>query len=136
MLYPLLFIGGFYLSPLQVKSEQPVTIYSEEHGEEILIEGRLDVLVLKNQFWFLVIESKRRAISIEEGIPQILAYMLANPSPDRPIYGMLTNGLYFMFLKLLKNPINQYALSDTFVLRNQGNELYQVLQILKRLVGK
>ncbi|NET60301.1 MAG: restriction endonuclease subunit R [Symploca sp. SIO2E6] len=130
MLYPLLFIAGFYLSPLQVKSEQPISLETEAGT---LIEGRLDILILKNQFWLLVIESKRPSIAIEEGIAQILAYMLANPHPHRPTFGMITNGSYFMFLKLVQQTISQYAFSNTLVIRNQGNELYQVLQILKKL---
>lgn len=132
MLYPLLFIAGVYLSPLQVKSEQTISLEIEDG---IIIEGRLDILVLKNQFWFLVIESKRSSISIEEGIAQILTYMLANPTSNKPTFGMLTNGNYFMFMKLLKTEINQYSLSDTFIIRNQGNQLYKVLQILKRLLN-
>ena len=131
MLYPLLFIAGFYLSPLQVKSEQPISLETEEGT---IIEGRLDILILKNQFWFLVIESKRPSIAVESGIAQILAYMLANPQPHLPTFGMITNGGYFMFVKLLQIENSQYALSDTFVIRNQGNELYQVLRILKKLV--
>ncbi len=131
MLYPLLFIAGFYLSPLQVKSEQSISLETEEGT---IIEGRLDILVLKNQFWFLVIESKRPSIAIEEGILQVLAYMLANPNPHLPTFFLITNGGYFMFLKLVQKENSQYALSNTFVLRNQGNQLYQVLQNLKKLV--
>ncbi|NEP62075.1 MAG: restriction endonuclease subunit R [Symploca sp. SIO2G7] len=130
MLYPLLFIAGFYISPLQVKSEQPISLETETGT---LIEGRLDILILKNRFWLLVIESKRPSIAIEEGIAQILAYMLANPHPHLPTFGMITNGGYFMFVKLVQQEISQYALSNTLVLRNQGNELYQVLRILKKL---
>lgn len=134
ILYPLLFIAGFYLSPLQVKAKYPITIISEE-GEGLRIEGRMDILVLKDQFWFLVIESKRPSISLEEGIAQILAYMLGTPHEDRPIFGLLTNGAYFRFVKLVKQPIIQYGLSDTFVIYNQGNPLYLVLQILKQLAS-
>jgi len=131
VLYPLLFIAGFYLSPLQVKPEQAVNIVIEDEDGTI-IEGRIDVLVLKNEFWILVIESKRASISLEEEISQLLSYMLANPQSDKPTFGMITNGGYFMFAKLVKAENPQYALSETFVLRNQG-DLDQVLRILKRL---
>lgn len=132
VLYPLLFIAGFYLAPLQVKPEQSITI-SLEDEDGTIIEGRMDVLVLKSEFWILVIESKRASISLEEAIPQLLTYMLANPHSDKPTFGMITNGGNFMFAKLVKGENTQYALSDMFVLRKRENELYQVLRILKRL---
>ncbi|ODH01223.1 hypothetical protein A4S05_29780 [Nostoc sp. KVJ20] len=38
-----------------------------------------------------------------------------------------------MFIKLLKGYPPRYATSDIFDVRNRGNELYNVLQILKRI---
>ena len=76
---------------------------------------------------------KRASYSIEEGLAQILAYMLANPHPEKPSFGMITTGGSFIFVKLVKGEIPQYALSDIFEIRNRGNALYDVLRILKRL---
>jgi len=132
VLDPLLFISGFYLSPFQVKPEKTVTI-SLEAEDGLMIEGRIDALVLKEQFWLIVIESKRAGISLEDGIAQLLAYMLGTPNPEKPIFGMLTNGSHFLFAKLVKGETPQYALSDEFVLRKHENELYRVLRVLKRL---
>ncbi len=131
MLYPLLFIAGFNLFPLQVKLEQPISLEDEDGN---IIEGRLDGLVLKNQLWLLVIEAKRSSIALEAGISQLLTYMLANPNLEQHTFGLITNGNYFMFAKLIRQQGSKYAFSDIFVVRNQGNELYQVLKILKRLV--
>ncbi|MDE5114696.1 MAG: restriction endonuclease subunit R, partial [Trichodesmium sp. St15_bin1_1] len=39
----------------------------------------------------------------------------------------------FMFVKLVNGEIPQYALSKGFLTLNPGNELYDVLRILKRL---
>lgn len=132
VLHPLLFISGFYLSPFHVKPEKSVTI-SLEDEDGLIIEGRIDALVLKEQFWLMVIESKRAGISLEEGIAQLLAYMLGTPNPEKPIFGMLTNGSHFIFAKLVKGERLQYSLSDEFVLRRRENELYRVLRVLKRL---
>jgi hypothetical protein len=132
VLHPLLFITGFYLSPFYVQPEKSVTICLEDEDGTV-IEGRIDALVLKEQFWLIVIESKRAGISLEAGIAQLLAYMLGTPTPEKPIFGMLTNGSHFLFAKLVKGETPQYALSDEFVLRRQENELYRVLSILKRL---
>ena len=131
VLDPILFIGDFYLSPFYVKSEQTIDI--AEKDDDVIIKGRIDTLVLKDQFWVMVIESKQAAFSIEEGLAQILAYMLGNPNPDKPSFGMITTGGSFVFIKLVKDAIPQYATSRVFITRNPGNELYSVFRILKRL---
>jgi hypothetical protein len=79
---PLLFLADFYLFPFHIKAEKSVDISTEDQG--LIVEGRLDVLVLKQHLWVAVIESKRAAYSIEAGLSQMLAYMLANPHPEQP----------------------------------------------------
>lgn len=80
----------------------------------------------------LVIESKQAGFSLKLGIPQALAYMMANPNPEKPTFGLVTNGSNFIFIKLTKQDTLQYALLDEFTLR-RGKDLYSVLRILKRL---
>src|SRR2546425_10781561 len=108
--------------------------------EELAIEGKIDILALHDQLWIMLIEAKRAAASIEVGLPQLLAYMLASPNPAPPVYGLITNGGSFLFLKLVKNADTaQYALSRIFEMRNPGNDLYPVLAVLRseeRRVGK
>jgi len=128
---PLLFIAGLYLSPFHIKAEKSLEILAED--ETVIIEGRIDILVLKQNFWVTVIESKQTAFSIEEGLAQILTYMLADPNPETPTFGMITNGVNFRFVKLVREATPKYALSDEFVIDNRGNELYSVLKIIKRL---
>lgn len=131
VLSPLLFVGQFYLPPFHIKLEKSVQITTEEGGT--VIKGRIDVLLLNEQFWVSVIESKQVAYSVEAGLDQIIAYMLATPHPEKPVFGMITSGGSFMFIKLVKGEPPQYATSDIFDIRNRGNELYNVLSILKRL---
>jgi hypothetical protein len=131
ILDPLLFIGDFYLAPFFVKSEESIEIAVED--EETFIKGKIDTLVLKDQFWVMAIESKRASFSIEAGLSQIITYMLANPHPEKPSFGMITTGGSFIFIKLVKRETAQYATSDIFDIRNRGNELYSVLSILKKL---
>lgn len=57
VLAPLLDLAGFYRKPSQSETETSVDIEMED--EEMVIRGRIDVLVLKNCLWLLVIESKR-----------------------------------------------------------------------------
>ncbi|HEY9624234.1 MAG TPA: restriction endonuclease subunit R [Crinalium sp.] len=127
---PILFLGGFYLPPFHVKSEPSIAISTDDEG--LTIAGSLDVLVLKDHLWILVIESKRAAFSVEAGLAQILAYMLASPESDKPCFGMITTGGSFMFIKLVKGNSPQYATSNLFGIRNPG-DLYTVFSILKRL---
>jgi hypothetical protein len=130
VLDPIFFIGNFFLSPLAVKSEQSIDFAEEDEG--VPIKGRIDTLVLKDQFWVMVIESKQASFSVEEGLAQLLAYLLGNPHPNRPSYGMITTGGSFIFVKLVNGQTPQYATSKVFATRNK-QDLYSVLQILKRL---
>jgi hypothetical protein len=57
--------------------------------------------------------------------------MLDNPDPEKPIFGLVTNGSNFIFIKLIKQERLLYALSDEFTLR-RANDLYIVLKILKQ----
>jgi type I site-specific restriction endonuclease len=101
--------------------------------ESQIIKGRIDVLLLRDEFWVLVVEAKEKGFSLENAIAQALTYMMTAPNPEQPVYGFATNGSEFIFLKTVQNPTPQYALSDLFTLRRQHNELYAVLQILKAI---
>jgi hypothetical protein len=131
VLSPLLFIGKFYLPPFHIKLEKSVEI--ETIDKLSIIKGRIDFLLLNQKFWVTVIESKQVAYSVEAGLDQILAYMLAAPQSQEEVFGMITSGGSFMFIKLVKGNPPRYATSDIFDLRNRGNELYNVLRILKRI---
>ncbi|MFB8788747.1 MAG: hypothetical protein U7123_07820 [Potamolinea sp.] len=81
----------------------------------------------------MVIESKQAAFSIEAGLAQILAYMLATTHPENPFFGMITTGGSFIFIKLVQGETPQYTTSNFWEIRNRGNNLYSVLSILKKL---
>ncbi len=128
---PLLSLAGFYDEPFFAESEESVEISIDDKDE--IIRGRIDILVFQQQFWLLVVESKRASFSLIDAIPQALAYMLANPHPNKPIFGLVTNGSNFLFLKLAKLDVPIYAMSDEFTLFKRENELYKVLAILKKI---
>ncbi|MEM9272428.1 MAG: restriction endonuclease subunit R [Cyanobacteria bacterium P01_F01_bin.143] len=133
VLSPLLTAAGFYRMPFRIREEVPIQLALEE-AEEI-VRGRIDVLVIQEQFWVLVIESKQAGFSLKTGIAQALSYMVAAPNQNQSVLGMVTNGSHFIFLKLTLGETNQYALSDEFSLLKRGNDLYTVLSILKH-IGK
>jgi hypothetical protein len=131
ILGPLLSLGNFYLPPFHVRTEESIEIVTEDEG--VIIRGQMDILLLKEQFWVLVIESKRVTYSVEAGLAQLLAYMLANPYSNRPGFGLIATGAEFVFLKVIKGDDPQYATSRKFAMLNPGNELYDVFQIMKKL---
>jgi hypothetical protein len=131
ILSPLLFLGDFYLPPFHIWAEESVEIAVEDEGT--MIRGNLDILLLKDQFWVMAIESKEVSFSIEVGLAQLLTYLLANPHLERPGFGMVTTGGSFIFVKLIRGKQPQYTTSRIFELRNPGNELYSVLSIMRRI---
>ncbi|WP_204104719.1 MULTISPECIES: restriction endonuclease subunit R [Spirulina sp. CCY15215] len=129
VLSPLLKLAGFYDPPFQFRAEETIQLTIE--SQEIIYRGKIDALVLQDRLWIVVIESKETSFSLELAIPQTLAYMLANPQPDRAVFGMITNEGNFIFLKLEHQPSPQYEISDLYSLLPRQNRLYPVLQILK-----
>ncbi|MFZ9737268.1 MAG: type I restriction endonuclease, partial [Prochlorotrichaceae cyanobacterium] len=129
-------LAGLYRRPFRITTETSIEIELED--EDRCIRGRIDVLVVRDSLWLVVIESKRSDFSVSRALPQTLAYMLGNPQADRATFGLMTNGTEFMFLKTQQREtetsrLSQYATSRLFSLFNPGNELAQVLAILKHL---
>ena len=129
---PLLDSVGLFLPPFYMETEKSVEIFATE--EDTKLRGRLDILIIKDLLWVLTIESKQSGFSLKPGIPQLLAYMLAAPTAQQTLYGLVTNGSNFMFLKLSRHPNLIYARSKEFII-NQDADLEQTLQVLKKLAG-
>ncbi len=130
ILSPLLELAGFYTAPYKFRAEAPVEIEALGDNDEVL-RGRIDGLVLLEQLWVVVIESKKTTFDLEMALPQTLAYMAASPTPDLPFYGMVANGSSYLFVKTLGD---RYGVSDLFGTRSQSrNNLYEALKILKHL---
>ena len=131
---PLLDLADFFLPPFQFSAEEQVQISLRD--EKKTYRGKIDLLVLQDQMWLLVIESKRQAFSLSVGIPQVLTYMLShqiNQPEVNPLYGMVTNGSNFVFLKMvLLDGIPIYAKSKEFLLEERDDRA-QILQILKQI---
>lgn len=128
---PLLAIAGLYDPPFRVRAEESVQLILSD--EEEILQGRIDVLVLVNQIWVIVLESKKTALSVWTALPQTLAYLVANPQPERPSFGLVTNGDEILFVKLVQGSSRLYALSRVFAPFVSIHELTQALQVLKRM---
>lgn len=131
MVSPLLEILGLFDPPFRVRGEAYVKV--ELENEDTVLQGRIDALIVQEQFWAVVIEAKRHGFNTSLAIPQAIAYMMANPHPEKPVFGMVTNGEDYVFIKPSQQ-MRQYDLSDKFtLLKRSKNELYEVLQVMKRI---
>jgi hypothetical protein len=131
LISPLLTLAGLYDEPFYVTTEASVEIEIEE--EEEILRGRIDTLIIAQQLWVLIIESKS-TIAFPVALPQIMTYMMANPNPQIPVYGLIGNGDEFMFIKMLTQGIPQYDFSNIFsLLLPRRNQLEDILQILKQI---
>lgn len=158
VLTPLLDLAGFYQHPFSIRAEVPTRLVISDNAETFT--GKIDVLVISQSFWVLVIESKQAQFDILTGIPQALSYLLSqSPSPqvteprqgdkasgdrqrDFPLgrlhqrFGMVTNGREVVFLKLTpvestqQSPI-YYSQSKAYQVIDEESDLPQILRGLK-----
>ena len=133
MISPLLDLAGLYDSRFTIKTEATVEIALEDQGE--VLQGRIDTLILNAQIWVLVIEAKNSTFALSIALPQLLTYMLSHLTPEQSLFGLVTNGEEFRFVKLEQNAQKlEFDLSDIFsVLPPSRSQLPIVLQILKSL---
>lgn len=133
MISPLLDLAGLYDSRFTIRTEATIEISLEDQDE--VLQGRIDTLILNAQIWVLVIEAKNSTFALSIALPQLLTYMLSHASSGQALFGLVTNGEEFRFVKLKQDePKIEFDLSDIFsVLPPSRSELPIVLQILKSL---
>ena len=134
MVSPLLDLIGLFDLPFKIRGDRFVKV-EIDNGDTVL-EGFIDAVVVQNQFWVVVIEEKRFNVNVLQALPQTLAYMMANPNSEMPVFGMITTGDDYIFIKL-NQQVRQYALSDKFtaISRDENNNLFRVLRVIKRITG-
>lgn len=129
---PLLELAGFLDEPYQIRS--PFGIEIEINDTVETLKGFIDTLVVNNNLWVLSLESKRSAIPVGVALPQLFAYMLAQPRQGNLAFGVATNGDEFIFLKLdFSTQQPSYGFSRAYSLLPVNHELDTVLKILKSL---
>ncbi len=133
ILSPLLELLGLCDPPYKIRGEQYVQIAIDQ-GDTIL-QGRIDALVVQGILWIVLIEAKQYGFSVLQALPQTLAYMMANPNSENPLFALIMTGEDYMFVKLNQQS-RQYARSKKFTIANpQNNELYDVVRVMKRIIG-
>ena len=130
VLSPLLDLADFYQAPFGLVTEESVELVSEDEG--VVVKGKIDVLVVKQGLWILVVESKSTQFDVLSALPQALAYMLDSPNKKRSVYGLLVNGREFVFVKLQHKPAPLYARSFALSVE-RDRDLAQVLSMLKSI---
>ncbi|MDJ0519465.1 MAG: type I restriction endonuclease subunit R [Okeania sp. SIO2F4] len=130
ILSPLLDLAGFFQPPFSIRTETSVEISAEDN--DLIVRGRIDILVVQNRLWILVIESKSTKFDVMEALPQALAYMLKDSQNNKPQFGFLINGREFVFVKLQKANVPIYGRSYALSI-DRENELEQVLAVLKHI---
>jgi hypothetical protein len=125
---PLLTIAGLYDPPFRIKAEESIAI--DVSDSEETLQGRIDVLVLRDRLWIIVLESKKTMLSVWSALPQTLAYLMASPNSDRPTFAMFTNGDDIVFVKLEGK---QYAMSQVLAPLVNRSELEISWQVLRKI---
>lgn len=133
VLSPILRLAGFYRDPFYVMAEKKVELLSEDG--DLLVRGMVDLIVFHPKIWIVSVEAKRSYYSLEAAIPQALFYMLRQAEMGQAVFGLVTNGREFQFLKLVKGEVSRYALSYTLSLNRDG-DLVQVVRSLRRLAQR
>ena len=134
MVSPLLDSIGLFDLPFKLRGEKFVKV-EIDNGDTVL-EGFIDAVVVQNQFWVVVIEEKRFNVNVLQALPQTLAYMMASPNHEVSVFGVMTTGDDYIFIKL-NYQSRQYAISDKFtaISRDTNNNLSRVLRVMKRITG-
>jgi hypothetical protein len=133
---------SLYDAPFRLRSEVGVRLDLEDESG-VVYQGRIDALIVQENFWVVLVEAKRTSFNMTLALPQALTYMAmgdrfskgeAAPTANQssPRFGLVSNGEYSMFVKL---DGARYGFSDDFSLNRRRNELWDVLRILNRLKG-
>lgn len=139
--FPLLRLAGFYRYPIQISVEEDIADVKIT-DEDTIITGRFDILAVNKDtpkdtdvpFWLLVIEAKNSAIEVRQGLPQLLTYAFKSLEEQASVWGLVTNGLQYLFVHLRRENPPMYQLMPELHLMDSERSI-QLLQVLKA-IGK
>lgn len=104
-LSPLLVEAGYLAEPeLRLSLEERVNDIEIEDGDRV-IRGRMDLLVCRDAgdrvpLCILIVEAKNSAVNAMEGLPQLLVYMQSFLENQAVVWGLVTNGGDYVFVRL------------------------------------
>lgn len=136
--FPLLRLTGFYRYPIQISIEEYITDINIS-DEDTIITGRFEILAVNKAtattdktFWILVIEAKNSAIEVRQGLPQLLTYAFKSLEQQASVWGLVTNGLQYLFVHLRQGNPPTYQLMPELHLMDSERSI-QLLQVLKAI---
>lgn len=137
--FPLLRLAGFYRYPIQINVEEDIADVKIT-DEDTIITGRFDILAVNKvtpintdvTFWLLVIEAKNSAIEVRQGLPQLLTYAFKSLEEQSSVWGLVTNGLQYLFVHLRRENSPMYQLMPELHLMDSERSI-QLLQVLKAI---
>ncbi|NEQ99209.1 MAG: restriction endonuclease subunit R [Cyanothece sp. SIO2G6] len=129
VLSPLLQLVGLYRPPFHFVVDEKIELETDDDG---MTTALLHILAMHPRLWLTIVEATYSKYSVAIAIPQTLSVMMEKAQPGEVVFGLVSNGQEFQFLKLLKTETPIYALSYTLCL-NREDDLQRVAQILKAL---
>jgi len=136
-LSPLLWMGGYWSDPmLQVSMEKAIEDIAIEDGETV-IRGRMDLWVGHRvtgdrvPLCVLVVESKNSAIHPVAGLPQLLTYAGTLLDRQEFVWGLVTNGLDYLFVRLEPGCFRQFR-SLSMLTAAEAEQLLAVTIAIRR----
>lgn len=142
-LAPLMRLAGFYQSPIRLTMEESIADIAIR-DEDKIITGRMDILAVNNaqaetaaaRFWILVIEAKNSEADVFAGLPQLLTYAFKSLEQQSSTWGLVTNGLRYLFVYLRQGtpPTYQLVLPELNLL--EPERTIQLLKVLKAICNE
>lgn len=143
-LFPLLRLAGFYRYPIELKLEENIAPIQVK-DEDAIVTGRLDALAVVSAqenseaipFWALLVEAKNSEISAMAGLPQLLTYAFEPLQQQGQMWGLVTNGLDYLFVWMEAGEGLRYRLMPQlhFMDAGPGQEVLRVLKAIRGLVA-
>lgn len=128
-----LLVEAGYLSreDLRVSLEEQVSEIEVEDGDRIL-RGRMDLLVCREQeratvpLCVLAIETKNSAIDVRAGLPQLLFYMHSFLERQAAVWGLVTNGETYLFVRLVSGTFQLFP----YLVVSSASQAERILDVL------
>jgi hypothetical protein len=135
--FPLLRLANFYTYPIRIEVEEAIAEITIA-DDDLTITGRCDLVTINHNlstsgiipFWVLVIEAKHCSIEVRQGLPQLLTYAYSSLDRQPSVWGLVTNGLQYLFTQITAGKQPTYQLfPELHLLEPQRSQ--QLVQVLK-----
>ena len=128
-----LLVEAGYLSreDLRVSLEEQVSEVEVEDGDRV-IRGRMDLVVCQESesaavpLCILAIETKNSEIDVRAGLPQLLFYMHSFLERQAMVWGLVTNGETYLFVRLVSGTFQLFP----YLVVSSQRQAERILEVL------